>query len=392
MTISKGPQAFPRSEYLRRLAAVKSEMGNREIDALFVSSPGNVAYLSGFTTKGYSPASYLIQGLVVTLHEEEPTFILARHHVPAAVYLTFLKPESVIGYPSLTANPGVDGFDAVIDFLHEAGLANRGVGLELDSLRAQDQQKFKARLPKARIVDCAKAVDWIRTVKSDLEIAIMREAAAITDAGIMHAAEVIRPGVREADAAAEIMATLLRGTNGKSGTGIPLMYVSASPRTFAGHMSFSEDAYRDGSQINIELGAVRYGYIATIMRTFSIGKPSDRLRRLHEAQVAGLEAALNTVRPGATCSEVANASHRAIEKHGFKKDTLCGHSEGLNGLEPSAYLVDGDMTVLKPNMAFHLLLCNFLEEDFSCFVSETFRVTESGVEVLTRAPRKLFEL
>ncbi|WP_352643596.1 M24 family metallopeptidase [Mesorhizobium sp. M0520] len=106
------------------------------------------------------------------------------------------------------------------------------------------------------------------------------------------------------------------------------------------------------------------------MRTFSIGAPSDRLRRLHEAELAGLEAALNTVRPGATCSEVAGAFYNTIEKLGFKKDTRCGYSIGINWTESNASFNDADKTELKPNMAFHLMLGNWIEEDFGYVISD----------------------
>ena len=388
-TISKGPQAFPRTEFLRRLTAVKSEMGRRDIDALFVSDPNNITYLTGYTAlSGYVP-----QGLVVSIHEEEPTFILRRQDAPAAIHQTFMEHDKIIGYPEeLVGNPDMDGYDTVIDFLHEIGVANRGVGIELGNLPAQSAEKFKTRLPEARIVDCTKAVTWVRLVKSDLEIAVMREAAAISDAAIMRAAEVIRPGVREADAIAEITGTLARGANGKPGTRFAAIHLCSSPRTGTAHIQWSEDVFRDGSQINLELGGVRHGYCAGIMRTFSIGKPSDRLRRLHEAEVAGLEAALDAVRPGATCSDVANAFYHTIEKQGFKKESRCGYAHGIGWLEPTASLKVGDMTELKPNMAFHLMLGNWIDEDFGYVLSETFRVTESGAEVLTSAPRKLFEL
>lgn len=50
------------------------------------------------------------------------------------------------------------------------------------------------------------------------------------------------------------------------------------------------------------------------------------------------------------------------------------------------------MTELKPNMTLHLMLGNWVDEDFGYVISETFRVKESSAEVLTHAPRKLFEL
>src|SRR5690606_4149966 len=117
-------------------------------------------------------------------------------------------------------------------------------------------------------VDCTKAVDWVRLVKSDLEIVVMREASAIVDAAIMRASEVIRPGVREADAAAEIVATQVRGDGkGPRATGVLPLLLCASPRTGVSHILWSEDVFRPDSQINIELSGNRYGYMAAIMRT-----------------------------------------------------------------------------------------------------------------------------
>ncbi|MGE0752394.1 MAG: M24 family metallopeptidase [Variibacter sp.] len=389
MTISKGPQAFPRAEYLRRLAVVKSEMARRQLDALVVNNASNITYLTGYTAlSGYVP-----QALVVSAQKEEPTFILRRQDAPAAVHQTFLERANVIGYAEdLIGNPDKDGYDTVIEFLHDLDHSNKGVGLELGNLSAQAGEKFKTRLPKATIVDCTKAVAWIRGVKSDLEIAVMREAAAISDAAMKRAAEVIRPGVREADAVAEIVGTLVRGANGKAGTIFRSLYLCSSPRTGTCHIMYSQDVFRDGSQINLELGGIRHGYAAGLMRTFSIGAPSDRLRRLHEAEVEGMEAALGTVRPGATCSDVANAFYRTIEKRGFKKDSRCGYAIGIDWLEPTASLKDGDTTELKPNMTFHLMLGNWIDEDFGYVISETFRVTPSGADVLTNTPRKIFEL
>ncbi|WP_024520839.1 Xaa-Pro peptidase family protein [Bradyrhizobium sp. Tv2a-2] len=392
MTISKGIQLFPRSEYLRRLAAVKAEMARREIDALVVSNPSNIAYLTGHTA--YS--SYVPQGVVVSVHEEEPTFIVRHMDALAAFHESFLGQRNVIGYPeNLIANPDRDGYDVIIDFLHDLGLANRGVGLELGSLTlktGQAHEKFRARMPQARIVDCSRAVDWIRIVKSDLEISIMREAAAIASGAIMRAAEVIRPSIREADAAAEIIGALVRGANGKPGTAVTDFCMCSTPRTGTAHIRWSEDVFRDDSQVNLELGAVRHGYTAALSRTFIIGAPSDQLRRLHEAEITGLEAALDTVRPGATCSEVANAFYHAIEKLGFRKESRCGYPIGIDWSEPTASLRDGDLTVLQPNMTFHLMLGNWIDEKLGYVISETFRVTEVGVEVLTNVPRKLFEL
>ncbi|MGY5795139.1 M24 family metallopeptidase len=389
MPIIKGPQAFPRTEFLRRLTSVKAEMGRLEIDSLVVGNSSDITYLTGYTAK----SGYVPQAIVVSLKDEEPTFILRRQDAPAAVHQTFMNHDKIIGYPeALIGNPDKDGYDAVIEFLYEVGVAERGVGVQLGYLSSRSAEKFKSLLPKARIADCTHTVAWIRMLKSDLEIAMMRDAAAIADAGIVKATEVIRVGVREADVMAEVAAQLARGANGKVGTDLASMYFCSSPRTGTCHIRWSEDVIRDGSQINLEIGGVRHGYVSAIMRTFSVGTPSDRLRRVHEAEVSGLEAALEKVRPGATCSDVANAFYRTIEKAGIQKDSRCGYAMGIDWSEPTASLKDGDMTELQPNMTFHLMLGNWIDEDFGYVISETFRVAESGCEVLTKSPRKLFEV
>ncbi|SCB55569.1 ectoine hydrolase [Bradyrhizobium shewense] len=389
MTVSKGLQVFPRTEYLRRLAAVKAEMVKRDIETLVVTFDRSINYLTGYTAR----SAYVPQALVVSVHEEEPSLILRLMDVPAGIHLTFLGRNKIIGYPeSFVGNPEKDGYDAVIDFLQEAKLTDRGVGLEMGQLPARAAENFKKRLPGARFVDCTHVVTWIRVIKSDLEIALMKEAAAIADAGMLRAAEVIRPGVHEADAVAEILSTLARGANGKRGTGIANIFMCSSPRTGTSHIIWSDDIFRQGSQVNLELGGVRHTYTAAVMRTFSIGKPSDRLRRLHEAEVQGLEAALEKVRPGATCSDVAEAFNRTIGKSGFQKESRCGYGIGIDWNEAVTSLKEGDMTVLRPNMTFHLMLGNWIDEDFGYVLSETFRVTDSGADVLTRVPRQIFEI
>ncbi|MCP1909497.1 Xaa-Pro dipeptidase/ectoine hydrolase [Bradyrhizobium elkanii] len=389
MTLTKMPQAFPRTEYLRRLAAVKSEMAQRGVDALVITNSSNQTYLTGYTAR----SAYVPQALVVSIHQEEPTFILRKMDATAAHHQTFLAHDNVVGYAEgLVGNPGRNGYDVLIDFLFDAGVANRGVGLEAGDLQTSSAEQFRARLPRARLVDCTGAVAWIRMVKSDLEIESMKEAAAISDAGIMRAAEVIRPGVREADAIAEIVGTLARGANGKPGTWIATPWLCSSPRTGASHFTWSEDVFREGSQINLEIAGVRHGYTAPISRTFLIGPPSDRVRRAHEAQLAGLEAALGTIRAGRSCSDVAEAAYRAIEKLGLKKESRCGYPVGIDWTEPTASFKEGDMTILKPNMTFHLHLGNWIDEGFGYVISESIRVTETGAEVLTRASRQYFEL
>lgn len=386
MPIERGPQAFPRTEYLRRLANVKAGMRKRDLRALLVNDPANITYLTGYTAL----SAYVPQGLIVDLEEEEPYFIVRKMDAPAAIHQGFFDRSRVFGYPEdLVANTTRNGFDVVIEHLFETGAGKGKIGLEYGSLSYAAITQLNAKLSTE---DVTGLITWLRLVKSDLEIAVMREAAAIADAAMMRAVDVIRPGVREADAAAEIYAQLARGANGKAGTNVAHLAICSGPRSGTSHITWTEEAFRAGTHVNIELGGVRHGYVCALMRTVSLGKPSDRLKRVHDAEVAGLEAALAAARPGNTAGQVADAFYAEAGKHGVEKESRCGYAIGINWTEVSASLKSGDATVLEPNMTFHLMLGNWLEEDFGYVISETFRVTPDGGEALGRAPRLLFEV
>nr|GAJ37539.1 hypothetical hydrolase/peptidase Y4TL [Bradyrhizobium sp. DOA9] len=114
-------------------------------------------------------------------------------------------------------------------------------------------------------------------------------------------------------------------------------------------------------------------------------------RRLHDGEVAGLEAALAAGKTSNTCSDVAIAFYTTLKKHGFEKESRCGYA-GIDWTEPTASLKEGDMTALKPNMTFQLMLGNWIGEDVGYVISEIFRVTDAGGEPFTKLPRELFEI
>ncbi len=386
MPIERGPQAFPRTEYLRRLANVKATMTRRSFRALLVSDPANITYLTGYTAH----SAYVPQGLIVDLDQEEPFFIVRKMDAPAGIYQTFLDRSRVLGYPEdLVANKTRNGFDVIVERLVGTGAAKGRIGLEFEHLSHAALKQLSAKLETE---DVTGLITWLRLMKSDLEIAVMREAAAIADAAMLRGIEVIRPGVREADAAAEIYAQLARGANGKAGTSIATLAICAGSRSGTSHIAWADETFKAGTHVNIELGGVRHGYTSALMRTVSLGKPSDRLKRTHKAELAGLEAALAAARVGNTAGQVADAFTAEARKHGVEKESRCGYAIGINWTEVTASLKSGDPTVLEPNMTFHLMLGNWIDEDFGYAISETFRVTPGGGEALGQTPRHLFEV
>jgi Xaa-Pro aminopeptidase len=372
---------------MARLFGCKAKMGAAGVDLLLICDGANNTYLTGYN----SESGYVAQGLLVDPTEEEPTLFLRRQDAPAGLHTCFMARERVIGYPErYVGDAKINGFDFIADHIVAKRKDKARIGIEFGSVSGSALEKLRARLPNAMIVDASGLVTWQRIIKSPLEITVLREASEITDAAMARALEVIRPGVRECDAAAEITAQLVRGTarfGGDRGS-FPLM--PCGTNTGTSHITWTDAPFTKGAHVNIEIGGCRHRYVSALMRTVSIGEPSPKLKSLHAAMVDGSEAALAAVRPGSTCGAVARAFGAVVEKAGFIKDSRCGYPIGIDWLEPSASLRTDDPTVLQENMTFHLMLGMWVEEDFGAVVSETFRVTGTGVEVFGKTPRQLF--
>jgi Xaa-Pro aminopeptidase len=380
------PSPFPRTEFLERLRRTKLQMEKRGVEVLLVTDGSAIVYLTGYTGE----SSYVPQLLLVQADVEEPTLYLRPMDVSGVLHTGFLAADHVIGYPeSYVGNPDRSPFDFMIDAIVGMRLNGKRLGLDFGAVSGTTLGRFQKAFPDGRIVDVGNLVDWVRIVKSAAEVALIRQSAAICDAAVARAAEVVRPGVRECDAVAEVTAALIRGTpeHGAHRVVNPLM--PSGTKTGTAHLTWTDTPYRAGTSVNVELGAFRYRYAAAIMRTISLGRPSDRLQRLHDSTVEGLEAALTAARPGATCGAVAEAFGKVSARNGFPKESRCGYPIGIDWLEPSASLRVGDRTELVPNMTFHLMLGMWVATDFGLVFSETFRITENGSESLSKTPRRL---
>lgn len=386
MALERGPQPFTRGEYEARWTTLKATMSERGVQTICTTDGKSMTYLSGYI----GSSGYLPQMVILDLSWSEPKLVLRKQDVPLGIYTTQIARDGIIGYPeTLVGNPEKDGHDFVLDMLEDLGPRNGLLGLEEAILDRAAHRKYEDRLGAASLADVSGVIIHQRLIKSDAEVALMRDAARIADAGVLAAVSATRPGRRECEIGGDVVQALAYGLPDVDTIAISVPNISSGPRIGTAHYNWYLGTVEQGMQVNFELIGLRHHYSASIMRTISLGQPPDRLRRLHDGVLEGLEAGLSTVRPGVTCADVANAYQRALNRHGFSKDSRCGYSIGM-GLEPSASLQPSDRTVLKPNMTFHMMLGTWVEEDFGVTLSESFRVTDSGVEVFGKSERKLF--
>ncbi|MFT9849386.1 M24 family metallopeptidase [Aneurinibacillus sp. REN35] len=384
--------SFTVTEYGERLYKTKQKMSEKGIDVLLVTDPANIHYLSGYD--GWS--FYVHQMLIVIVDEEQPFWIGRGQDANAAKVTTWLRHDNIISYTDDYVQSAVKHpMDFVSDILKEIGQGSRTIGVEMDTyyFTAQCYESLKKGLPNAAFKDATALVNWVRIIKSEQEIAYIKKAAKIVERAMLTGVESIEEGVRECDVVANIYHAQISGTEQYGGDYpaiVPLL--PAGKKTSTPHLTWTDERYKRGEPVILELAGCYRRYHAPLARTVVIGEASGMLQDLASVVAEGLNTALAAVRPGVTCEEVELAWRHSIAKSGFAKDSRIGYSMGLNYPpdwgEHTASLRPGDMTILQPNMTFHMIPGIWLD-DCGVEISESFRVTETGCEVFADVPREL---
>ncbi|HLR20570.1 MAG TPA: M24 family metallopeptidase [Tissierellaceae bacterium] len=385
---------FSVEEYKERLKRTKSKMEEKGLDLLIVTDPANMNYLTGFD--GWS--FYVHQCLIVALDREEPIWVGRGQDANAAEITSYLNEENVIPYTddyvqSLVKHP----MDFVSDIIQREGYGNKTIGTEMDTyyFTAKCQESLVSNLKNAKFKDATNLVNWVKIIKSDKEIEYIRKAAIIVEKTMETAYNSVEKGVRQNEAAANVYHAQIYGTEEFGGdytSIVPLM--PSGVRTSTPHLSWTDEKYNEGDTVILELAGCYRRYHCPLSRTMIIGEAPQKVKDLANVVAEGLTDALNSIKPGITCEEVERVWAKSISKSGFIKDSRIGYSMGLNFPpdwgEHTASFRPGDKTVLEPNMTFHMIPGIWLD-DCGVDISESFRVTESGIELFTNYPRKLLE-
>jgi Xaa-Pro dipeptidase len=112
---------FPPEEYERRLTGLRERMEQRLLDAVVITDPENLMYLTDYQTSGYS----FFQALVVPL-EDEPFMITRAMEESNVIERTWV--ELTRPYPDTG-----DAIQQLVTSLTEFGLADKHIGYERNS-------------------------------------------------------------------------------------------------------------------------------------------------------------------------------------------------------------------------------------------------------------------
>ena len=364
---------FPFEEYERRLSELRVRIAQRLLDAVVITDPENIMYLTDFQTTGYS----FFQALVVPL-EQEPFMITRAMEESNIIARTWV--ERTRPYPDTG-----DAIQMLVDALREFGLANKRIGYERNSyfFPAYQQDFIHTTLTEGKLLDCFGIVEQGRVCKSPVEIEVMHKAAKATEAGMKAGIEAAQAGVTENDIAAEISAGMFRA-GGEPPAVMP--YVTSGPRTMIGHATWEGRTVQPGEHVFLEVGGCYRRYHTAMMRTIVLGELTDSMYKAQERMKMALNAVHEVVQPGMTVSDVDNMIRNIITNNdvGARLITRSGYSIGI-AFPPSwdegyiCSLKQGESAILQEGMTFHIIPWMWgVDGDKTCGISDTIYITADG--------------
>ncbi|MAR90599.1 MAG: ectoine hydrolase [Pseudomonadota bacterium] len=380
--IERDDMTFPFAEYQRRIAELRQRIAERHLDAVVITDPENITYLTDYQTTGYS----FFQALVVPL-EKEPFMItraLEDSNVWARTWVELTRP-----YPDTG-----DAIQMLVDALREFGLNDKRIGYERNSyfFPAYHQDCIHTSLKDGKLLDCFGIVEEGRICKSPVEIEVMQRAAVAAEAGMRAGLEACLPGVTENEIGAAISAAMFRA-GGETPAVMP--YVTSGPRTMIGHATWEGRTVQPGEHVFLEVGGCYRRYHAALMRTAILGEMSDAMHEAQETMKRALDAIHTVVQPGMTVSDVDNLVRKIISdnKVGARLITRSGYSIGI-AFPPSwdeGYIISmkqGNSAILKEGMTFHMIPWMWgVEGDKTCGISDTIVITADGCRSLFNLER-----
>src|SRR5438067_4926721 len=384
---------FTIDEYRSRLAKVRGHMDEKGIELLLIADPANMNYLTGYDSWSF----YVPQVVAVPRDPSDRPLWIGRQMDTAQAPLTSWLPAGyVVGYPEIYIQTrDSHPMDWIAGYLLNRGWDKRRIGIESDTyyLSPKALDRLRAGLPNSMFVDADLLVNWIRSVKSETELAYMRSASRLAERVMQVAIDTIAPGVRQCDAMAAIMATQIGGSAEFAGSPTALVPLLMSGRAAAApHPVWTNERFKSDQTTCLELGASCHRYHAAIARTLQWGKPPKKLVNTTKIVEEGLEAALATIKSGIAAGDVEAAWRRVLDRNGLKKESRIGYAIGL-GYPPdwgehTISLRAGETTILEADTTIHVMLGMWMD-DWGMEMSETVRVTRTGVECLTHFPRGL---
>ena len=362
-----------RKSRIKRLRKLRTSITEKGLDALLLSQPENLRYLSGFTG---SSGWLLISGQNAILATDFRYVEQAKGESPDFEIIQ-TKQDLRDWLPGLVSDLGWHklGFEA--NFISYEGYHKLS-------------KAIKTKQVNLELVPTTGIVEQLRSIKEPEELGFIIKAAALADNAFEQAKAIIRPGITEREAAWEIEKILRQ----EGSEGMPFEIIVASgPNSALPHARPTEKTIRSGEPVLIDMGARINGYCSDFSRTLFLGKADKTFREIYDIVLKAQATTIEGIKSGMAASQADQWARSIVEQAGYG-DAFghgLGHGVGLAvhefpalGPSSSDSLADGMVFTIEPGI--------YLAGQGGVRIEDMVVLENGKAKVLTKAEKNSFQL
>ncbi len=376
---------FTADEFANRRRLTRVAMAEQGLDWLVVFHPVSIHWLTGSDAKSYQEFQCLFLSA-----KPGPLVVLTRNGERDEFESDALVDE-VVGWGGGEPDDPLEAFEQVG---RRHGVFGSRVGIEVPAyyLHPHHYVQLRQLLETSLVAEPTNLIADLKLVKSPAEIAYIRKAAEIADAGMVAFGAALAGGRSELELAGAVYQAILSAGSGLAASPINLV---SGERSCYSHGAPTRRVLGWGDFGSIEFGATWNRYTSTIGRQFCVGEPKQRMRELYELVCRASDACMAEIRAGVPAIVPHEAAKRVIADAGLDSSRVHTTGYGLApGFPPTwgepLHMFGGSTYTLRAGMVVSVEPPVFVgAEKLGARIIDNVLVTETGCEVLSRFGRDL---
>ena len=345
-----------------RMDALIKKLRKDNIDALLVTKPENIFYLTSF------PADEIV--LVIS---SQKNFVVT-DFIYAEAASRFLSDFEIF------VAKDKDPFPKTISQALEKHRIKK-LGFESLSLNFSRYKKIKRALKKKELVSTENIIESMREIKEKGEILALKRALKITAETFKSVKKRLRPDVTELVVSKYIKETFIKkGADGYSFEPI----VATQPSSSQPHYVPTIKRLGSGKAILVDMGAELGGYNSDLTRMCYLGKISSKFVKLYTILCDAQKHAIERIRPGVKIQDIDRAARQHINNKGLRKffGHDLGHGIGLE-IHERPFITNNNIDLLEDGMVFTVEPGIYIPGYGGLRIEDTVRVCKGGCKILT---------
>ncbi|UMZ73966.1 M24 family metallopeptidase [Natranaerofaba carboxydovora] len=358
--------------YNKRKEKLKETLQAGDIEALLVTNPVNIRYITGFSGSS---------GIVIITKDKTMLFTDFRYIEQAKEQTKKLNDLIVIKHESPATK-------TLKEYLYDLNIKN--LSFEKKHLTYEQYEKLKNEFDFLSFIPHSGALEQIRLQKDEIELNKIREACKIADDAFSYILSFIKPGNLERDVSLELEHYMKK--NGADDIAFDII-VASGKRSSLPHGIASSKEFNFGDLVKMDFGAVYDGYCSDLSRTIILGEGNDKQKEIYNIVLNAQKNALNSIKPQMMASEADGIAREEINKAGYGENFGhgLGHGLGLEVHESPGISFNGK-DVLKPGMVFTVEPGIYLPGFGGVRIEDTVILTDDGCVPLTKSTKELLVL